>query len=194
MRDLEIRGAGNILGAQQHGHMEAVGYDMYLKMLEQAVSEEKGEIPAVPEKECLIDLPIDAHIPGDYIENVPHKLKMYRRIADIKTQDDADDVIDELIDRFGEPPQCVMGLITVSLLRNSALQQGVYEIGRTGNSVKLFIENLQMEKISMLAKYMPGRITVSAAGKPHIAVKVNPGEDQLAVIRKALDIMAKTDE
>ena len=193
MRDLEIRGAGNILGAQQHGHMEAVGYDMYLRMLEQAVSEEKGEIPAVPEKECLIDLPIDAHIPGDYIENVPHKLKMYRRIADIKTQDDADDVIDELIDRFGEPPQCVMGLITVSLLRNSALQQGVYEIGRTGNSVKLFIENLQMEKISMLAKYMPGRITVSAAGKPHIAVKVNPGEDQLAVIRKALDIMAKTD-
>lgn len=194
MRDLEIRGAGNILGAQQHGHMEAVGYDMYLKMLEQAVSEEKGEIPAIPEKECLIDLPIDAHIPGDYIENVPHKLKMYRRIADIKTEEDADDVIDELIDRFGEPPPCVMGLITVSLLRNSALKQGVYEIGRTGNSVKLFIENLQMEKISMLAKYMPGRITVSAAGKPHIAVKVNSGEDQLTIIRKALDLMARTDE
>jgi hypothetical protein len=87
MRDLEIRGAGNILGAQQHGHMEAVGYDMYLKMLEQAVSEEKGESPPVSEKECLIDLPIDAHIPADYIENVPHKLKMYRRIADIKNQD-----------------------------------------------------------------------------------------------------------
>ena len=193
MRDLEIRGAGNILGAQQHGHMEAVGYDMYLKMLEQAVSEEKGEVPSVSEKECLIDLPIDAHIPADYIENVPHKLKMYRRIADIKNQDDADDVIDELIDRFGEPPPCVMGLITVSLLRNTALSQGVYEIGRTGNNVKLFIEGLQMEKISLLAKYMPGRITVSAAGKPHIAVKVNVGEDQLTVIRKALDIMAKTD-
>lgn len=193
MRDLEIRGAGNILGAQQHGHMEAVGYDMYLKMLEQAVSEEKGEAPPASEKECLIDLPIDAHIPADYIENVPHKLKMYRRIADIKNQDDADDVIDELIDRFGEPPPCVMGLITVSLLRNSALLQGVYEIGRTGNNVKLFIEGLQMEKISLLAKYMPGRITVSAAGKPHIAIKVNVGEDQLSIIRKALDIMAKTD-
>ncbi|MBP3443037.1 MAG: transcription-repair coupling factor [Clostridia bacterium] len=193
MRDLEIRGAGNILGAQQHGHMEAVGYDMYLKMLEQAVSEEKGETPAVSEKECLIDLPIDAHIPADYIENVPHKLKMYRRIADIKNQDDADDVIDELIDRFGEPPPCVIGLITVSLLRNTALGQGVYEIGRTGNNIKLFIETLQMEKISVLAKYMPGRITVSAAGKPHIAIKVNVGEDQLTVIRKALEIMAKTD-
>ena len=193
MRDLEIRGAGNILGAQQHGHMEAVGYDMYLKMLEQAVSEEKGETPPALEKECLIDLPIDAHIPADYIENVPHKLKMYRRIADIKNQDDADDVIDELIDRFGEPPACVMGLITVSLLRNSALSQGVYEIGRTGNNVRLYIESLQMEKISLLAKYMPGRITVSAAGKPHIAVKVNVGEDQLTIIRKALDIMSKTD-
>lgn len=193
MRDLEIRGAGNILGAQQHGHMEAVGYDMYLKMLEQAVSEEKGEAPPASEKECLIDLPIDAHIPADYIENVPHKLKMYRRIADIKNQDDADDVIDELIDRFGEPPACVMGLITVSLLRNSALLQGVYEIGRTGNNVKLYIESLQMEKISQLAKYMPGRITVSAAGKPHIAIKVNVGEDQLSVIRKALDIMSRPD-
>ena len=193
MRDLEIRGAGNILGAQQHGHMEAVGYDMYLKMLEQAVSEEKGEAPPVSEKECLIDLPIDAHIPADYIENVPHKLKMYRRIADIKNQEDADDVIDELIDRFGEPPACVMGLITVSLLRNSALLQGVYEIGRTGNNVKLYIESLQMEKISQLAKYMPGRITVSAAGKPHIAIKVNVGEDQLSVIRKALDIMSRAD-
>lgn len=192
MRDLEIRGAGNILGAQQHGHMEAVGYDMYLKMLGQAVSEEKGEIPAVPEKECLIDLPIDAHIPADYIENVPQKLAMYRRIADIKNQEDADDVLDELIDRFGEPPESVQGLITVSLLRNTALQQGVYEIGRTGSSVKLFIETLNMEKITMLAKYMHGRITVSAAGKPHIAMKVNQGEDQLVLIRKALEIMSKT--
>ena len=191
MRDLEIRGAGNILGAQQHGHMESVGYDMYLKMLDQAVREEKGEISAVPEKECLIDLPIDAHIPADYIEDVAQKLAMYRRIADIKNHDDADDVLDELIDRFGEPPQCVQGLITVSLLRNTALQQGVYEIGRTGSNVKLFIETLDMEKISNLAKYMRGRITVSAAGKPHIAVKVMPGEDQLAVINKALEIMSK---
>ena len=193
MRDLEIRGAGNILGAQQHGHMEAVGYDMYLKMLGQAVSEEKGEIPSIPEKECLIDLPIDAHIPSSYIENVPQKLAMYRRIADIKNQEDAEDVTDELIDRFGEPPQSVQGLITVSLLRNTALQQGVYEIGRSGENIKLFIENLDMNKISMLAKYMRGRITVSATGKPHIAVKVHIGEDQLVIIRKALDIMSKSE-
>ena len=101
-------------------------------------------------------------------------------------------MLDALIDRFGEPPQSVQGLITVSLLRNTALQQGVYEIGRTGSNVKLFIETLEMDKIANLAKYLKGRITVSAAGKPHIAVKVMPGEDQLTVIRKALDIMAKT--
>ncbi|MDD6275355.1 MAG: transcription-repair coupling factor [Clostridia bacterium] len=193
MRDLEIRGAGNILGSQQHGHMEAVGYDMYLKMLDQAVSEEKGETSAAPERECLIDLPIDAHIPDGYITDTAQKLSMYRRIADIRNQSDADDVFDELIDRYGEPPESVQGLITVSLLRNTAMEQGVYEIGKSGTGVKLFIDGLDMNKISMLAKYLPGKITVSAAGKPHIAIKINPGENQLAVIRKALEIMALAD-
>jgi transcription-repair coupling factor (superfamily II helicase) len=103
MRDLELRGAGNILGAQQHGHLEAVGYDMYLNLLAQAVSEERGEKPVIPEKECLIDLQIDAYIPDTYIKNVPQKLSMYRRIADIRNKADADDVLDELDDRFGKP-------------------------------------------------------------------------------------------
>ena len=193
MRDLEIRGAGNILGAQQHGHMEAVGYDMYLKMLDQAVNEEKGITSAATERECLIDLPIDAHIPNDYITDTAQKLSMYRRIADIKNQSDADDVLDELIDRYGEPPESVQGLITVSLLRNTAMEQGVYEIGRSGGCIKLYIDGLDMNKISMLAKYLPGRITVSATGKPHIAIKINSGENQLHVIRKAIEIMAMSE-
>lgn len=193
MRDLEIRGAGNILGAQQHGHMEAVGYDMYLKMLEQAVSEEKGEIPSLPEKECLIDLPIDAHIPSSYIDDVPQKLKMYRRIADIKNSEDAEDVTDELIDRYGEPPKCVQGLITVSLLRNYAMQQNIYEIGKSNGKIQFFTESLNMEKIALLAKYMRNRITISSAGKSHIAVKVNAGEDQLSLIQKVLEIMSKSE-
>ena len=116
MRDLELRGAGNVLGANQHGHMESVGYDMYIKLLEQAISEEKGEITEqTEEKDCLIDLPIDAHIPEDYIESVPQRLQIYRRIADIKTDDDASDVIDELVDRFGDPPASVEGLIRIAL-------------------------------------------------------------------------------
>ena len=191
MRDLEIRGAGNILGTQQHGHMESVGYDLYMKMLNQAVGEEKGELQPAPEKECLIDLPIDAYIPPEYIKSVPNKIAMYRRIADIRTRDDADDVMDELIDRFGEPPMSVQGLIMVSLMRNTALSQGIYEIGKSGNKINLYIESLDMNKISALAAKMRGRITVAAAGKPHIAIKLNPGEEQLAILKKVLDIMEK---
>ena len=194
MRDLEIRGAGNILGTQQHGHMEAVGYDLYMKMLNQAVGEEKGELQPAPEKECLIDLPINAYIPSDYIKNVPHKIAMYRRIADIRCEADADDVIDELIDRFGEMPSSVLGLITISLMRNTAIAQGIYEIGRSGDTVKLFIENLDMAKITALAQKMRGRITVSAAGKPHIAIKIHIGEDQLTILKKALEIMESCDK
>lgn len=189
MRDLEIRGAGNILGTQQHGHMEAVGYDLYMKMLNQAVGEEKGELQPAPEKECLIDLPVDAYIPSDYIKIVPHKIAMYRRIADIRCEEDADDVIDELIDRFGEMPSSVLGLITISLMRNTAISQGIYEINRSGDTIKLFIENLDMAKITALAQQMRGRITVSAAGKPHIAIKIHMGEDQLTILKKALEIM-----
>ncbi|MGN1478510.1 MAG: TRCF domain-containing protein, partial [Acutalibacteraceae bacterium] len=191
MRDLEIRGAGNILGTQQHGHMEAVGYELYMKMLSQAVGEEKGELKPAPEKECLIDLPVNAYIPPEYIKSVPNKIAMYRRIADIRNRDDADDVMDELIDRFGEPPESVQGLITVSLLRNTAIAQGIYEIGRTGEKIKLFIEELDMPKITALAAAMKGRITVAAAGKPHIAIKIHPGENQLVILKKALEIMEK---
>ncbi len=194
MRDLEIRGAGNILGTQQHGHMESVGYDLYMKMLNQAVGEEKGELQPAPEKECLIDLPIDAYIPPEYIKSVPNKIAMYRRIADIRTRDDADDVMDELIDRFGEPPMSVQGLIMVALMRNTALAQGIYEIGKSGNKLNLYIESLDMNKISALAAKMRGRITVAAAGKPHIAIKLNPGEEQLAILKKALEIMEKADK
>ena len=189
MRDLELRGAGNILGAQQHGHMEAVGYDMYLKLLAQAVSEEKGEALQEPERECLIDLPIDAHSPPDYIESVPQKLAMYRRIADIRSREDADDVLDELIDRFGEPPASVRGLLTVSLLRGTAIGQGVYEINESGGKLRLFIEELNMEKITRLAHKMRGRILVSAAVKPHISIRIFPGEERLTLLNKVFEIL-----
>ena len=189
MRDMELRGAGNILGAQQSGHMEAVGYDMYLKLLAEAVSEEKGEAKPAPEKECTIDLPIDAHIPPDYIESVPQKLYMYRRIADIRTKTDAEDVLDELFDRFGDPPACVQGLITVSLLRGTALRHGVYEIKENGGKIMLFIDALDMDKVRRLAAHMRGRVMVSAAAKPHIAIRVGQKEDRLSVLTHAFDWM-----
>lgn len=195
MRDLEIRGAGNILGAQQHGHMEAVGYDLYLKMLARAVSEEKGEVSdREPEKECLIDIQIQAHIPDDYIESVPQRLAAYRRIADIRTPDDADDVVDEFIDRYGDPPPCVEGLIRVALLRNTAISQGIYEIGQKGDCVLLYSENIDMKKVAVLGKEMKGRILVGAGKKPYISVKSSEELPPVEALAKALSIMSSVKE
>ena len=109
MRDLEIRGAGSLLGGEQHGHMEAVGYDLYLKLLGDAVAQEKGE-ERPQQTECLLDLQIEAHIPERYIATNDGRLEMYRRIADIRSEEDALDVTDELIDRYGDPPKSVEGL------------------------------------------------------------------------------------
>lgn len=195
MRDLEIRGAGNILGAQQHGHMEAVGYDLYLKMLTRAVSEEKGEVSdKEPEQECLIDIQIQAHIPDDYIDSVPQRLAAYRRIADIRNPDDADDVVDEFIDRYGDPPPCVEGLIRVALLRNTAISQGIYEIGQKGDCVLLYSENIDMKKVSVLGKEMKGRILVGAGKKPYISVKSSEDMPPVEALAKALSIMSSVKE
>jgi transcription-repair coupling factor (superfamily II helicase) len=114
---------------------------------------------------------------------------MYRRIADIRTRADAEDVLDELFDRFGDPPACVQGLITVSLLRGTALRHGVYEIKESGGKMMLFIESLDMEKVRYLAAHMRGRIMVSAAAKPHIAVRVGQKENRLAVLTRVFDLM-----
>jgi transcription-repair coupling factor (superfamily II helicase) len=191
MRDLELRGAGNILGAEQHGHMEAVGYEMYVEMLQEAVSEEKGEEPPLTEQKCLIDLRIDAHIPESYISSVPQKLAMYRRIADIRCEEDAQDVLDELIDRFGDPPECVQGLISVSLLRNSAAELGIYEIGQKGNSLILYFEKIDINRVGALAAAMGSRISINAAAQPYIALKTTLTDSPIALLRQAIDVMAK---
>ena len=190
MRDLELRGAGNVLGSNQHGHMESVGYEMYVKLLEQAICEEKGEKSKEPEKDCVIDLPIDAHIPNEYIESVPQRLQIYRRIADIKTNDDASDVIDELCDRFGDPPESVEGLIKIALLRGKASRHDIYEITMQSDRLIFRISQLDMEKIAMVSAHFKGRFVVSAGnGKPHIAVKLLKGENRLNLIERVLDYM-----
>ena len=189
MRDLEIRGAGNLLGSEQHGHMEAVGYDMYMKLLSEAVVEEKGEEVKINTKECLIDIRIDAHIPENYIESLPQRLSIYKRIADIKTQSDASDVFDELIDRFGDPPPGVEGLVKVALLRNTAAGLGIYEIGQNNNSLLLYVEEIDMNKVALLVKGMRGRILVSRGPKPYITVKKASGQSPLDALEEAFNIL-----
>ena len=188
MRDMEIRGAGNLLGAQQHGHMEAVGYDMYLKLLADAVSEEKGQT-AAQSVECLVDLPISAHIPDDYISDNAQRLEIYRRIADIRTVEDSMDVFDELIDRFGEPPTAVQGLVDVALLRNMAAAIGVREIKQQQDSLLLYCDKLDVELGGRLTAALPRRVMISAGAKPYYAVRIDRtgGKDALDTLREALE-------
>lgn len=189
MRDLEIRGAGSILGNRQHGHMEAVGYDMYLKLLSEAVAEEKGErAENAEEKECLIDLPIEAHIPEDYITSTPQRLSIYKRIAAIRTDADANDVYDELGDRFGAPPEAICGLVEIALLRNIAAKIGVYEITQRNGSVLLYMNEPDIKYVVALNKEMKGRVTLSAGKRAYIAVKLS-FESPLETVQQSLAVM-----
>lgn len=159
MRDLELRGAGNLLGAQQHGHMNAVGYDLYCKMLSEAVKEAKG-IHTMEDFETSIDLNIDAFIPDSYISNEFQKLDIYKRIAGIETQQDYDDMLEELLDRFGEPGKAVLNLLAIAKLKAIAHQGYVTEIKQIGKSVRITLyekAKLNPEGIPLLMqKYRRG--------------------------------------
>lgn len=136
MRDLELRGAGNLLGAQQHGHMNAVGYDLYCKMLSEAVKEAKG-IHTMEDFETTIDLYMDAFIPDSYISNEFQKLDIYKRIAGIENQQEYDDMLEELLDRFGEPPKAVLNLLAIAKLKALAHQAYITEIKQMGKEIRI---------------------------------------------------------
>lgn len=189
MRDLEIRGAGSLLGNRQHGHMESVGYDMYLKLLEEAVAEEKGERkPDEKEKECLIDLPVDASIPENYITSTQQRLEMYKVIANIRSNDDANDVYDELTDRFGLPPAPVYGLVEIALMRNTALNLGIYEIKQSGQYVNFYLDDVKIEYLAALNEKMRGRAKFSSSKKSFVSVAII-GETIIDTVRDTLNIL-----
>jgi len=171
MRDMEIRGAGNVLGGEQSGHMEQVGYDLYLKLLSDAVLEEKGEITPKKDAECLIDLQLDAHIPEEYIESLSQRLDMYKRIANICDEEDVSDVLDEFIDRFGEPPKAVTGLIDIALIRNLAKSCDIYEISQKNSTFLMYVKAIDMKRVSGLVNMYKGRVMLNAGSKPYVSVK-----------------------
>ena len=188
MRDLEIRGAGSILGGEQHGNMEAVGYDMYLKLLSQAVNEGNGQ-PETEDMPCTVDLNISAHIPESYIESLPARLGIYKRIAAIRTDEDVSDVIDELCDRFGEPPQAVMGLIDVAILRSKAAAADICEITGNANTAILHINSIKPEAVAKLSEHFGSRFSLNAASTPVYTVRLKAGQkmaDLAAELAKAL--------
>ncbi len=189
MRDLQIRGAGSLLGNRQHGHMESVGYDMYLKLLEEAVQEEKGErSPEAKEEECLIDLPVNATIPEDYIASTSSRLAMYKAIANIKSDKDANDVYDELTDRFGVPPAPVYGLVEIALLRNTAQALGISEIKQSGGAVNFFVDDVRPEFLIVLNEKMRNRASFKALKRSYISVKLL-GDTAVDTVRLTLGLL-----
>lgn len=189
MRDLEIRGAGSLLGNKQHGHMEAVGYDMYIKLLEEAVAKEKGEdIQDEKEQECLIDLPVDASIPNSYIASTPQRLEMYKEIANIKTDEQANEVYDELTDRFGIPPAPVYGLVEIALLRNIAQRLSIYEIKQNGIAVRFFLNDIKPEYLIALNEKMRGRAKFISSKKSYISVDTIGG-NTIETVRETLKLL-----
>ncbi len=179
MRDLEIRGAGNLLGAEQSGHMMSVGFDMYLKLLEEAVLEQKGE--KKKKTECSADLNVEAGIPDSYVESPEQRMDLYRRIAFIETEEDADDMTDELVDRFGDPPRSVNNLIHVALMRGEAARAGITEINQKSGRLLLKVANFDMAIISALYNLSDysGKLKVEAGSSPCISLKLTQGSDTI---------------
>ena len=161
MRDLEIRGAGNLLGARQHGHMEAVGYDLYCKMLNEAVRAMKGETVEEESFETTVDFDMDAYIPSSYMKNEVQKLDMYKRVAEIENREELMDLQDELIDRFGELPQAVENLLNIALIKAMAHRVYVSEVTYTERTLRLVMEKearLDAAKIPELITRFAGRL------------------------------------
>jgi len=180
MRDLEIRGAGNLLGAEQSGHMMSVGYDMYLKLLDEAVLEERGEAPKLPD--CTADLNVTANVDRDYVSRGEERMDLYRRMAAIRTQEDADDLLDEIIDRYGDPPKGVLNLIGIALLRAQAQQTGIQDIRQKAGDVLFTLHNLNFEAVSALCAdpdYKARVQFVATAKLPTLRLRLSSGVDSL---------------
>ena len=188
MRDLEIRGAGSILGGAQHGNMEAVGYDMYLKLLAEAMKEDAGE-QVKPDVVCTIGLAVPAHIPEDYIISLPARLGIYKRIADIVDEDDVSDVIDELCDRFGEPPKTVMGLIDIALLRNKAIAADIYEIVREGEDILLRMTAFNRDTFLKLGGAFAQNMRLLNGDVPTIAIRPKKAQNLSAVVKEIVNVL-----
>ena len=180
MRDLEIRGAGNLLGAEQSGHMMSVGYDMYLKLLDEAVLEEKGEAPKMPD--CTADLNVTAHVDKTFVARGEERMDLYRRMAAIRTQEDADDLLDEIVDRYGEPPKGVLNLIDIALLRANARKVGIQDIKQKGSDVLFTLANLNFDAVGALcadADYKARVTFLPNAKLPTLRLKLSSKVDSL---------------
>ena len=184
MRDLEIRGAGNLLGAEQSGHMMSVGYDMYLKLLDEAVLEEKGEAPKDPD--CTADLNVTANVDKDYVARGEERMDLYRRMAAIRTQEDADDLLDEIVDRYGEPPKGVLNLVEIALLRANARKAGITDIRQKASDVLFTLHNLNFDAVGQLCAdtdYKARVAFLANVKQPTLRLRLASGVDVLKQVK-----------
>lgn len=189
MRDLQIRGAGSLLGHSQHGHMEAVGYDLYVKMLGQAIATAQGETPPPDKSDCLVDISIDAYLPEEYIPDPAGRIEAYKRIAAIETTADAEDVLDELIDRYGSPPKSVQGLVDVSLVRVTAARVGIVEIVQRSDLLILYSDVVGLQQLAAVMDQYPHRVLYNAMGRPYFSLRVQKGENPLVLLRDVVTLL-----
>ena len=176
MRDLEIRGAGNLLGAEQHGHLDAVGYDLYIKLLNDAVLEERGEV--VKERyETKISTVFDAFIPEKYIKSSSQRMEIYKKIAHIENEADYDDIISELTDRFGKIPKETESLISIALIKAYASQAKFKKVEHLKTEIRLYLDIVSLPTLVEVSKFDRQRVQVCGVGKvPYISVKTEPGK------------------
>ena len=193
MRDLEIRGAGNVLGPEQSGHMMSVGYDLYLKLLEEAVQEEKGETPK-PRVDCAAELLVSANLPSAYVPDAGQRVDLYRRIALIRTEEQRSDMLDELIDRFGEPPKEAVALLDIALLRSRASEQGISEIKEQDGRLLLTFAQTDFARLSALCgeDAFRGRLLLNAGSTPYLSLRLNKGETPLDMAETLVGKYAQT--
>ena len=188
MRDLEIRGAGNLLGAEQSGHMMSVGYDMYLKLLDEAVLEERGEAPKAPD--CTADLNITANVDQEYVSRGEERMDLYRRMAAIRSQEDADDLLDEIIDRYGDPPKGVLNLIDIALLRANARKVHIRDIRQRSGEILFTLSSLNFQAFSDLCgqpDYKNRIQLVATAKEPTMKLRLAAGVDSLRQCKVFID-------
>lgn len=195
MRDLELRGAGNLLGAEQSGRIDAVGYDMYVKLLSEAVLEEKGEAPA-PQPECTVSVSEDAFLPESYIPSSAQRMAIYKRMANVRNEEDALDVAEEMTDRYGEIPDPAAALLDVALIRALAVSAGITAIRQDGRSVRIVQKSPDLSVWSAM-QIKGGRIRLLLSPTPFVSVSLRDGETATGIIlpllKKYLSLLKNTE-
>ncbi|MFR2457917.1 MAG: TRCF domain-containing protein, partial [Christensenellales bacterium] len=192
MRDLEIRGAGNVLGAEQHGHLSTVGYDLYCKMVEDTMRELRGEA-SIENVETRMELHVSAYLPMDYVSGDYQRIEVYKKISQVASRSDWEDVIEELTDRFGDPTRPVMNLIAISYMRKMCEKLWIDTVSsRSGFITLKFLPNAQVDIVDLLARIdkLNGQIKFVGGANPALVINEGKQSDE-DFLNKAIVLLEK---